>query len=155
MKKYIFLDIYNTMLSQVSVNENDECLTNFKTILGNTGAEVIIKYSTIFKSLEEKKKFLINCGIDIGDYIISEYNDMGIPFLTNGNYVEFWLKYNIDQSDLLGQDYNYLIVSYNDDILYSQRDNFLQISKSDGFTKSDVVKAISILNRDIIYDKTV
>ena len=50
-------------------------------------------------------------------------------------------------SNILNKDYTYLILDDESDMLYDQRNNFIQTNAETGITSEDVLKAITILNK--------
>jgi hypothetical protein len=71
----------------------------------------------------------------------------GEALSVRGNEILGWIK---DNTDLVGYYYNYteyVILDDNDDMLYWQKDNFIQTNAIYGLTDKDANRAISILNR--------
>lgn len=137
-RKWIFLDICQNNLTSKG-------LENLKSILDNTGANIVIRDCDVldiynkkyinYKSIFNKTSYLHSKYIEIYDNK-SKING------NNGNNISVYMMSNNIEDD------NYLIISNNDDILYQQRNNFLQISKDSEISSQDVVNAISILNRE-------
>jgi len=57
-------------------------------------------------------------------------------------------SFKIMDSNKLNVDYSYLILDDDNDMLYEQRNNFIQTDSLLGLSKEDITKAIKILNYD-------
>lgn len=64
-----------------------------------------------------------------------------------GNEIHHWITYK-SGIKRFEDDYEYVILDDDEDMLLSQKDNFIRTSMMTGITDEDVQKAIHILNRD-------
>lgn len=126
---------------------NLDCLYK---ILKQTKCKIVISSAWRYFGLIKIKQMWVKRGylnvddiIDITPFENEVMKHENIEFydsICRGNEIEFWLKKN----NFTG---NYCIVDDCDDMLYSQKDFFVQTDSRVGLLDSDVVKIVEILNR--------
>lgn len=127
------------------IDPNSIKVLNF--IIEKTGAKVVVSSTWRHgRSIEELQNILNQCGFkgEIIDKTPSfKHNDC-----VRGNEISEWIEKN---NELLGEtkyEYeNYVILDDDNDMLYVQKDNFLQVDSWVGLTYKLATKAIRILNR--------
>lgn len=165
-QKIIFLDI-NGVLSTMrcKYNEMDPiALNNLKKIIQSTNAKVVITSTWKTGDIEETKKLFPSW---LQDHIIGETMNLRGMYdfhVSRGNEIQTWIKQNIDYpiydlirlyrnnkqpipKSLFTPKYSYVIIDDNDDMLFTQRNNFVQTNYKIGISDSDASMAISILNK--------
>jgi hypothetical protein len=116
-------------------------------IIERTEAKVVISSTWRHgRTIEELQNILKYHGFngEIIDITPSFKDDHSL----RGNEILYWIKKN---KELIGKQYheyeNYLIFDDDSDMLYWQKDNFIQIDRWVGLTMMDAYNAIKILNR--------
>lgn len=164
MIKIIFLDIdgvlnshkwYHERLSrQTDLDEFDpNCVSLINKLTDVTGAKIVLSSSwRRGKSLNELKQLFKDVGIT-GELIgktpilsflcdIENYH-YSVP---RGNEIKAWIeinRYALNSKDFKLQ---YVIIDDESDMLYWQRNKFVQTNHDIGFTESDYNKCLKILN---------
>lgn len=165
-KKYLFLDIdgvlntgnYQNHLSQQGLPTTDnwglpmfdpEAVTNLRKIIDATGAEIIISSSWKYEGLDILKKSWKERGlpgkikaITPNSRIIVTINgeDDWVKSGSRGAEIEGWLI------NYATAPYQYVILDDETDLLYCQKDHFVEIDDMMGITAADAERAITILN---------
>jgi hypothetical protein len=118
-------------------------------IIEETGAKVVVSSTwRLGKTVEQLQSILDSVGFK-GEVIAKTPNlrNEG-DYVFRGNEILKWIK---DNKELIAQDYheyeNYVIFDDDSDMLYWQKDNFLQVDRFVGLTYHVAYKAIRILNR--------
>ena len=167
MKKIIFLDIDGVIATPESVVDGLWALVESKQkllefIIMQTEAEIVLSSSWRLSSVDETKKYMKEKGFWFCDKIIgvtirayhyldkSEKIHLSIP---RGVEIQQWIDTHV-HSDFgknwsrkkLGEDYQYVILDDDSDMLYTQRNNFIRTDSKIGLTKEDALNAIKILN---------
>ena len=165
IKKLIFLDIdgvlvtLNTIKNKNFVDEEgryifDENAQNIlEDIIKGTNAKIVITSSWKKNDLEYIKHVFHKRNFKFVDSIIGEIGTVykylteegrQILSLTRGNEIQTWLEF------YFGYDFNekikYVIIDDDSDMLYSQRNNFVQTTFETGLTQELGKKAMQILN---------
>lgn len=151
--KLLFLDIdgvlNNELRAQSEVYQIDpECAQNFNSLIDRTGAKIVISSSwRLGMTLEDLKRVFEEKGLK-GEIIGVTPRLFPDDGYVRGNEILMWLREN---ESIYGERYynyqNYLILDDDEDMLYQQRDNFLQTDNYVGLTHNDVDKASWMLRR--------
>jgi hypothetical protein len=170
MEKYIFLDIDGVLATPKSIEGvggewkiEDEKQELLKHIIDSTGAKIVLSSSWRKWDLETTIEFMKQEGFWFSDLIIGvtirayQYIDrtkkihLSIP---RGVEIYQWIDTNIHSDNgknwerkKLGLDYQYVILDDDCDMLYVQRNNFVNTNSTLGLTKDESNKAIEILNK--------
>jgi hypothetical protein len=170
MRKIIFLDIDGVLATPKSIEGvgglwclEDEKQAILKEIIDKTDAEIVLSSSWRKWDLETTKEFMKEEGFWFFDKIIGitirayQYLDrtkkihLSIP---RGVEIQQWIDTNIHSNNgkdwnrkKRGEDYQYVILDDDTDMLYTQRNNFINTEPDKGLTIEDSIKAIEILNR--------
>ena len=171
MEKYIFLDIDGVLATPKSIEGvggewriEDEKQELLKHIIDSTGANIVLSSSWRKWDLETTIEFMKQEGFWFYDLIIGvtirayQYIDrtkkihLSIP---RGVEIYQWIDTNIHSDNgknwgrkKLGLDYQYVILDDDCDMLYVQRNNFVNTNSDLGLTDDDCELAIEILNRE-------
>lgn len=169
MQKFIFLDIDGVLATPKSLDESGcwkiEIDKQFllKRIIVSTNAKIVLSSSWRTHDIESTKEYMTNEGFWFSDLIVGvtirayQYIDrskkihLSIP---RGVEIQQWIDTNIHsdngknfQRKKLGEDYQYVIIDDDSDMLYVQRDNFVHTRSAEGLTTEDCDEAIKILNK--------
>lgn len=171
MEKYIFLDIDGVLATPKSIEGvggaweiEDEKQEILKRIIDSTGAKIVLSSSWRKWDLETTIEFMKEEGFWFADLIIGvtirayQYLDrtkkihLSIP---RGVEIYQWIDTNIHSDNgknwerkKLGVDYQYVILDDDIDMLYTQKNNFVNTNSDLGLTDDDCELAIEILNRE-------
>lgn len=167
MIKIIFLDIDGVIATPESLHDglwglvdaNQELLG---VILEKTNASIVLSSSWRLGNVEDTKDYMTKKGFLFSDKIIgvtiraSQYIDrskkihLSIP---RGVEIQQWIDTNIHSNNgkdfkrkNIGVDYQYVILDDDNDMLFTQRNNFVRTKSLIGLTGFDVHNAINILN---------
>ena len=171
MDKYIFLDIDGVLATPNSLDEGGMWKIEnskqelLKIIIQKTGAKIVLSSSWRKWDLETTKEFMKEEGFWFWDDIIGitirsyQYIDrtkkihLSIP---RGVEINQWIDTNIHSNNgkdwdykKVGEHYQFVILDDDNDMLYIQRNNFINTNPQTGLTEKDVKKAIRILNKTI------
>lgn len=167
MKKYIFLDIDGVIATPESIEDGRWGLVDSKQklleyILMQTEAEIVLSSSWRLHNVFDTKLHMQEKGFWFVDKIIGvtirayHYLDKSSKIhlsIPRGVEIKQWIDTHVHSNNgkewnrkILGEDYQYVILDDDSDMLYSQRNNFVQTSTRIGLTKEDSLKAIKILN---------
>ena len=171
MRKYIFLDIDGVLATPKSVEGvggewkiEDEKQELLKRIIESTGAKIVLSSSWRKWDLETTIEFMKGEKFWFADLIVGitirayQYLDrtkkihLSIP---RGVEIKQWIDTNIHSDNgknwekkILGVDYQYVILDDDIDMLYTQKNNFVNTNSDLGLTDDDCELAIEILNRE-------
>ena len=154
-RKILFLDIDGVLASYDFLKTGSGFIDKEKVALLNKlkpyGVEVVISSSWGYN--EDTVKQLTACGLELPIIGGTEhfYND----WICRGNEIAKWLFNTFDNYNVFtgrpynynGNDYEYVILDDNDDMLMCQKDNFIQVDIETALTEEDINKAIDILER--------
>jgi hypothetical protein len=170
MEKYIFLDIDGVLATPKSIEGvggewkmEDEKQELLKHIIDSTGAKIVLSSSWRKWDIESTIEFMKEEGFWFSDLIVGvtirayQYLDrtkkihLSIP---RGVEIYQWIDTNIHSDNginyerkKLGVDYQYVILDDDIDMLYTQKNNFVNTNSDLGLTKTDCEIAIEVLNR--------
>lgn len=174
--KIIFLDVDGVIcLGKDGYSGfNTEALENLRKIIEKTNARIVISSSWRCGDLEKTKEQFPQW---LREFIIDEtiryYNYVKSPLrVFRGNEIETWIHDHLDypwkaweeldelyqtlkpdgsfkkmNSNRVGQDYTYVILDDDNDMLYFQKDWFVNTSTMEGLDKQKTEECIQILNR--------
>ena len=154
-RKILFLDIDGVLASYDFLKTGSGFIDKEKVALLNKlkpyGVEVVISSSWGYN--EDTVKQLTACGLELPIIGGTEhfYND----WICRGNEIAKWLFNTFDDYNVFtgrpynynGNDYEYVILDDNDDMLMCQKDNFIQVDIDTALTEEDINKAIDIFER--------
>jgi hypothetical protein len=111
---------------------------------------VIVVSSTWRSNMDRVIKALYKRGLKNTNLIIDKTpRSSHLSNYLRGNEILEWMK---DNEKLIGCDYssykNYLILDDDSDMLYWQKDNFVQIDGKVGLVESDIERCVKILNQN-------
>ncbi len=174
--KIYFLDVDGVINIPPYDCFNKECLNNVWLVHKNTGCKFVISSSWREGDLELTKKHFPEWMREhiIGETIRGYHETIkgsSLP-ICRGNEIKHWIDRHLrypwdadpsvdklyqilDENDKfvkmvsneLNVDYTYVIVDDDQDMLYTQKDNFVNTNGVLGFTKNDAIKAVEILNK--------
>jgi hypothetical protein len=177
MEKYIFLDVDGVInIGDMGSGFDKKCLDNLRTLIDLTKAKVVISSSWREGDLERTKKLFPDwlkphiVGETIRGYTetakgsslpiergneIKHWIDrhLAFPWHTDKKRVEEFKLFNEDGTfkkmgeQKLGTEYNYVILDDAEDMLYTQRNNFVLTDSKKGFDDKAFKKAYKILNK--------
>jgi hypothetical protein len=160
-KKILFLDIDGVLASFDFLIKNggkSGFIERNKVALLNKlkpyGVEVVISSSWGYN--KDTVDELISCGLELP--IISGTDHFSNDWLCRGNEIAKWIVSIFDNYSVFtgkpyiyegykGEDYEYVILDDDVDILMCQKDNFVNVSRKTGITEEDIEKIINILER--------
>ena len=158
--KIIFLDIDGVLnnedsdliyLGEDSVSYGGffcpELVDKLNTIIENTNASIVLS-STWRLGLDITKAQQLTVEMNIKGEVIGVTDAIWDSHVLRGNEIYKWI---LDNENLVGKYYDYkdyLILDDDSDMLYWQRNNFVQTNGLKGLTDSNVMESIAILNGD-------
>lgn len=167
MRKIIFLDVDGVLATNESLKDGQWAIVEarqnqFKKIVeAIPELEIVLSSSWRKWDLESTREFMKEEGFWYWEKIIGitirayQYLDrtkkihLSIP---RGVEIMQWIDTNIHSDNgknynrkILGIDYKYVILDDEKDMLYTQRNNFVQTNSTKGLTKVDVAKVLNIL----------
>jgi hypothetical protein len=174
MDKYIFLDIDGVLATPKSIEGvggewkiEDEKQELLKQIIKLTGAKIVLSSSWRKWDLESTIEFMKQEGFWFSDLIVGvtirayQYIDrtkkihLSIP---RGVEIQQWIDTNIHSDNgknwerkTKGEDYQYVILDDDSDMLYTQRKNFVHTNSNSGLTDDNCLDAIRILNTEYYF----
>ena len=154
-RKILFLDIDGVLASYDFLKTGAGFIDKEKVALLNKlkpyGVEVVISSSWGYN--EDTVKQLTACGLELPIIGGTEhfYND----WICRGNEIAKWLFNTFDNYNVFtgrpynynGNDYEYVILDDNDDMLMCQKDNFIQVDIETALTEEHIKKSIDIFER--------
>lgn len=169
MEKYLFLDIDGVIAVMDETNQSHEwgIVDSKQKLLGKileqTGAKIVLSSSWRKITVEETKEYMTKKGFLFSDDIIGvtirsyHYLDkskkihLSIP---RGVEIKQWIDANIHSENgknfsrkKIGEDFNYVIIDDDSDMLLEQKDHYIQTDSIIGLTEDDTLKVIKILNK--------
>ena len=151
MRRIIFLDIDGCVNSEKWYCDTkglkgdfDPQVINLLNTLKDLDVEVVVSSSWG----EDGVKQLKNVGLELP--IIGNTEHFYRDWTCRGNEVEKWLIDNLGRGTKYGQtseEYNYVIIDDDCDMLYGQRNNFIHIDRMVGITEKDIETAREILTQ--------
>ena len=169
MKKIIFLDIDGVIATPECIEHGSWGLVPSKQkllgeILKYTNANIVLSSSWRYNDLNKTKEYMDEKGFLYSDKIIGitirahmyinkdQKIHLSIP---RGVEIKQWIDANIHSENgnnwnrkSLGSEYQYVILDDDTDMLYEQKDNFINTDSLKGLTLDDVGNAIRILNQN-------
>ena len=160
-RKILFLDIDGVLSSVdflIKTGGKDGYIDKNKVALLNKlkpyGVEVVISSSLGYN--EDTVDALTSCGLELP--IIGGTDHFSNDWLCRGNEIAKWIVSTFNNYSVFtgkpyiyegytGEDYEYVILDDDVDILMCQKDNFVKISRKTGITEEDIEKIINILER--------
>ena len=160
-RKILFLDIDGVLASFDFLIKNggkSGFIERNKVALLNKlkpyGVEVVISSSWGYN--KDTVDALIYCGLELP--IIGGTDHFSNDWLCRGNEIAKWIVSTFNNYSVFtgkpyiyegytGEDYEYVILDDDVDILMCQKDNFINISRKTGITEEDIEKIINILER--------
>lgn len=120
-----------------------ELIERFNKVIAATNAKIVVSSTwRLGKTLEEMRRILSAMGVKgecIGLTPVFDTN-----YSVRGNEILAWIRENISTPYYNYQ--NYVIIDDDSDMLYWQKDNFVNTNGQVGLTDRDAMKAIRILN---------
>lgn len=118
-----------------------ELIERFNKIIDATGAKIVVSSTwRIGETIDSMRAVLSSMGVK-GE-LIGLTPNFSTAYSVRGNEIKSWIDTNIDR----GQFQNYVIIDDDSDMLYWQKDNFVNTNGQVGLTDRDCMKAIRILN---------
>lgn len=156
-RKILFLDIDGVLASTDFLRKSGgKFIDKEKVALLNKlkpyGVEVVISSSWGYN--EDTVKELTDCGLVLP--IIGGTEHFHSDWLCRGNEIAKWLDDSFDEYDVFtgkvynykdNEDYEYVILDDDADMLMCQKDNFIRVDSYESLTEEDINKAIDIFER--------
>ena len=160
-RKILFLDIDGVLASFDFLIKNggkSGFIERNKVALLNKlkpyGVEVVISSSWGYN--DDTVDALTSCGLELP--IIGGTDHFSNDWMCRGNEIAKWIVSTFNNYSVFtgkpyiyegytGEDYEYVILDDDVDILMCQKDNFVKISRKTGITEEDIEKIINILER--------
>jgi hypothetical protein len=160
-KKILFLDIDGVLASHEFLIKNggkSGFIDKEKVALLNKlkpyNVEVVISSSWGYN--EDTVNRLVSCGLELP--IIGGTEHFSNDWLCRGNEIAKWLSVTFDNYSVFtgkpyiyegytGEDYEYVILDDDVDMLMCQKDNFIHVNVYEALTEDDINKVIEILER--------
>lgn len=147
--KIIFLDIDGVLKRIQDRGINPTLIANVKELVEKTGAKIVISSDWKHNGLEFVKKYLI----EIQEHIIditpsleikkkfSDNFELFVP-VPRGLEIKEWIERNTTMDMCI---INYVIIDDSIDMLYTQKNNYVNVLQHVGFDKKCLEKALEIL----------
>ena len=160
-RKILFLDIDGVLASFDFLIKNggkSGFIERNKVALLNKlkpyGVEVVISSSWGYN--DDTVDALTSCGLELP--IIGGTDHFSNDWMCRGNEIAKWIVSTFNNYSVFtgkpyiyegytGEDYEYVILDDDADMLMCQKDNFIKISRKTGITEEDIEKIINILER--------
>ena len=158
-RKILFLDIDSVLAGVDFLNQTkgvEGFIDKEKVALLNKlkpyGVEVVISSSWGYN--DDTVKELTECGLELS--IIGGTEHFHSDWLCRGNEIAKWLDDSFDEYDVFtgkvynykdSEDYEYVILDDDVDMLLCQKDNFIHVDSYEALTEEDINKAIDIFER--------
>jgi hypothetical protein len=167
MRKIIFLDIDGVIATPENIENGSWGLVDTKQellgeILKYTNADIVLSSSWRENDLHNTKMYMDEKGFWYTEKIVGitirayQYmnKDQKIHLsIPRGVEIKQWIDANIHSENgtnwnrkVLGSDYQYVILDDDTDMLYEQKDNFINTDSFLGLREGDTKNAIRILN---------
>ena len=138
MKPIVFLDVDGVLNTVDSHDFNRECIENLNMLIAATDAEIVVSSSwRIFHDFEDLSAVLAGAGIEAPIKDVTVVSNCHL--CCRGDEIQDWIHD--------GKIDNYVIIDDSTDMLYTQRNNYVQIDPHVGLTADNVRTCIEILNR--------
>ena len=164
--KIIFLDMDGVIATPKSLDGGmwgitKECQELLGLILQRTNAELVISSSWRYATVEKTKEHFASKGFAYCDKIVGvtvrgyHHIEKGFPMsIPRGVEIKQWIDNNIHRDNgkgafvrkKLGEDYRYVILDDDDDMLLEQAPYFVRCDSEIGLTVSKADYAVQILN---------
>ena len=167
--KFLFLDIDGCLNHQEWYMSDDPnrgkgefdplCVARVNRIIKETGAKIIL--STSWRTMPDVEDILVSVGFNREDIIGKTPYFAGFnryPGVCRGNEIKAWLDEFCKNNNIIwgwkngvwstNHKVTYVIIDDDPDMLYSQKDNFINTSYKNGLTDELTDKAIKILEKD-------
>lgn len=174
--KIIFLDIDGVIcLGRDGFNQfNTDALTNLKRVIDETGAKIVISSSWRTGDIERTKhifpewlrEYIIDETVRYDEYVKATfkvfrgneiatwvYEHLEYPWKAWSDVEESYKVYNENNSFIkmnsnnVGTDFTYVILDDDNDMMYFQKDWFVNTNTNDGLTNEKAEECIKILNK--------
>ena len=149
--KIIFLDIDGVLKRVQDKGINPIFVANIKELIEKTGAKIVISSDWRYNGMDFIKKYLPDIKEHIIDltpsFDIKKSEDVILDLyvaVPRGFEIREWMNNYISREHYVS---NYVIIDDSQDMLYGQRDNYVQIDQTKGFDKKCLEKALSILEK--------
>lgn len=116
---------------------SSKCISRLNDITDETGAKLVI--SSTWRKYEDVDDMLIKAGVT-GE-IIGHTPVLNFLGAYRGNEIQVWINSNIKKDD----DFNYVILDDDSDMLYWQRNHMIIVDRECGLSQDAAYKAIRIL----------
>ena len=167
MEKIIFLDIDGVLATPEYLKDGQWALNPEKQkligeILDKTNAKIVLSSSWRHNTLEKTKEHMASEGFLFNDKLIGvtirayQWLERGTGIhlsIPRGVEIKQWIDTHIHSDNgrnweqkKLGQDFTYVILDDDDDMLLEHKNNFIHTNGEIGLTEDDVSRAIQILN---------
>lgn len=149
MNKIIFLDfdgVITTLKSHYKIDFDKVEL--IKEICDNTGAKIVISSSWRKHNFENTKHYLVNkCNFPYPELLVDQTPDIICKYINEDKYMSTYRGIEIqcylnDHPNIN----NYVILDDDSDMLLWHKNKFIKTNTYKGISKSQVNKAIKILN---------
>lgn len=149
--KIIFLDIDGVLKRVQDKGINPIFVANIKELIEKTGAKIVISSDWRYNGMDFIKKYLPDIKEHIIDltpsFDIKKSEDVILDLyvaVPRGFEIREWMNNYISREHYVS---NYVIIDDSQDMLYGQRDNYVQVDQTKGFDKKCLEKALSILEK--------
>lgn len=157
-KKILFLDIDGVLASEEFLRKTagkEGFIDKEKVALLNKlkpyGVEVVISSSWGYN--KDTVTQLTDCGLELP--IIGGTEHFHCDWICRGNEIAKWLVLNFNNFNIFtgkaykynGEDYEYVILDDDSDMLMCQMDNFICVNRITALTEDDIANAINIFER--------
>ncbi len=167
MEKFLFLDVDGVLATPEYLKDGLWCLNPEKQkllgeILTLTDAKIVLSSSWRHSTLEKTKEHMEAEGFLFNDKLIGvtirayQYLERGTGIhlsIPRGVEIKQWIDTHIHSNNgkdwckkKLGEDFTYVILDDDDDMLLEHKDNFIHTKGDIGLTNDDVISAVAILN---------
>jgi len=149
--KIIFLDIDGVLKRVQDKGINSTLTANVKELIEKTGAKIVISSDWRYNGMDFIKKYLP----DLQEHIIDLTPSFDVKKSENvildlyvsvprGFEIREWMNNYMSREHYVS---NYVIIDDSQDMLYGQRNNYVQVDQTKGFDKKCLEKALSILEK--------
>lgn len=125
-----------------------QLVANFNYLVAYTQAKVVVSSTwRLGETVDSMQKILDSVGVVCE--VVGLTDSFNHEHSYRGNEILHWIKGNTDKTgcDKYYEYKSYVILDDDSDMLLWQKDNFVHTDGQKGLTRSDVWKAINILNR--------
>jgi cytochrome oxidase Cu insertion factor (SCO1/SenC/PrrC family) len=147
--KIIFLDIEGVLKRVQDKGINPTLIANVKELVEKTGAKIVISSDWRYNGLDFVKNYLIEVQEHIIDVTpalevkkkFSDNFELFVP-VPRGLEIKEWIEKNTTMEQYIN---NYVIIDDSQDMLYTQKNNYVNVLQHVGFDKKCLEKALEIL----------